>query len=62
MPDWLNYISQVGFPIVACFALSMYVKNITDRTFGMMKEFTDALDRVSDKVDKMLEKVGENIE
>lgn len=36
--DWLNLITSVGFPIVACGAMACYVKDLTSKHREEVKE------------------------
>ena len=67
--DWVAAISSVGFPIVACIGLAFYVKYLTDRYREEVKELqkehkeeiskmTEALDRNTDAVEKLIITLG----
>lgn len=50
--DWTQLIGALGFPIVACFALAIYVKYLTDKYLNaissMQQEHKDEIAKVTD--------------
>lgn len=40
--DWINIISSVGFPIVACAAMAYYVKYSTDSYKEQLEKVNEA--------------------
>lgn len=66
--DWVQLISSVGFPIVACFGMGWYVKYQTDSYKEEVKEMrnehkeeigkmSSALDKNTEAIIKLTEKL-----
>lgn len=51
-PEVITMISSVGFPIVACIAMGLYVKYITDKNredvLALNKEHKDEMQKVTE--------------
>lgn len=66
--DWIQIISSLGFPIVACLAMGWYVKYTTDSNREEMREMrkehkaevtkmTDALNNNTLAIQKLIDKM-----
>lgn len=76
MPDFLNILQNVGFPIAACAFLGYFIKtqnaqyredvqNITDKYELAIKDFKESLDKntqVLTRLDARLDKSTEKVE
>lgn len=59
--DWVQLISSVGFPIVACFGMGWYVKYQTDsykeEVKDMRNEHKEEISKMSNALDKNTEAI-----
>lgn len=76
MPDFLNILQSVGFPIAACVFLGYFIKtqnaqyredvqNITDKYESAIKDFKESLDKntqVLTRLDARLDKSTELVD
>lgn len=53
--DWIQLISSVGFPIVACMGMGWYVKyqtdNYRDEVKELQKEHKDEINKMTEAID-----------
>ena len=56
MNDVVTIISTVGFPIAACIAMGVYVKDVTAKLTDIVIQNTTAMNRLADKIDDISRK------
>lgn len=56
MNDIVTIISTVGFPIAACIAMGVYVKDVTGKLTDIVIQNTTAMNRLADKIDDIATK------
>lgn len=56
MNDIVSIISTVGFPIAACIAMGVYVKDVTAKLTDIVIQNTTAMNRLADKIDDIATK------
>lgn len=56
MNDIVTIISTVGFPIAACIAMGIYVKDVTGKLTDIVIQNTTAMNRLADKIDDIATK------
>lgn len=59
MPDWVQIISSVGFPIAMCIGLCWYIYNVQTELQKLVADNTMAMKELIDKLDILIKEKEE---
>lgn len=59
MPDWVQIISSVGFPIAMCIGLCWYIYNVQTELQKLVADNTTAMKELIDKLNILIKEKEE---
>lgn len=61
LTEIMTLISTVGFPIAACVALFLYMREENKAHRGQIDKFSESFDSNTEVMGKLLERMGEDV-